>query len=277
MMHIQRDKRFGDKRARFYGSEVLLALQYLHQNNIVYRYVPPPSLLALLNDGMQLSVLSTLPNTAFVTCHFLLSSDLKLDNILLTADGHIKIADYGLCKENMPFGASTRTICGTPEFMAPEILEEQPYDRAVDWWAYGVLMYEMLLGRAPFSGEEEDDIYDSILEDEPFYPTGFGRHEQALLQSLLVKVPNLRLGAGPTDAEEIKAHAYFRGVNFDDIYHKRIPPPFVPKISSATDVSNFDSEFTSEIPGETPSDYRLKDVEQDLFNNFSYVSPWIQP
>ncbi len=68
--------------------------------------------------------------------------------------------------------------------MAPEILEEQPYDRAVDWWAFGVLMYEMLLGRAPFSGEEEDDIYDSILEDEPLYPHGFGRHEQALLQSV---------------------------------------------------------------------------------------------
>lgn len=112
-----------------------------------------------------------------------LYSDLKLDNILLSLDGHIKIGDYGLCKEHMPYGATTHTICGTPEFMAPEILEEQPYDRAVDWWAYGVLMYEMLLGRAPFSGEEEDDIYDSILEDEPTY-AGCGRHEQALLQSV---------------------------------------------------------------------------------------------
>ncbi|KAF9284767.1 Serine/threonine kinase [Mortierella alpina] len=240
MMHIQKDKRFGEHRAKFYGCEVLLALQYFHQNNIVYR-------------------------------------DLKLDNILLTVDGHIKIADYGLCKENMPFGATTRTICGTPEFMAPEILEEQPYDRAVDWWAFGVLMYEMLLGRAPFSGEEEDDIYDSILEDEPLYPHGFGRHEQALLQSLLVKVPSLRLGSGPSDADEIKAHAYFRNVNFDDVYHKRIRPPFLPKVSSATDVSNFDSEFTSEAPGETPTDYRLDRVEQDLFKGFSYVSPWAHP
>ncbi|KAG0298858.1 Serine/threonine kinase [Dissophora globulifera] len=239
MMHIQKDKRFGDRRAKFYGCEVLLALQYFHQNNIVYR-------------------------------------DLKLDNILLTIDGHIKIADYGLCKENMSFGVTTRTICGTPEFMAPEILEEQPYDRAVDWWAFGVLMYEMLLGRAPFSGEEEDDIYDSILEDEPMYPQGFGQHEQALLQSLLVKVPSLRLGAGPTDAEEIKAHAYFKNVNFDDVYHKRIRPPFLPKVTSATDVSNFDSEFTSEAPGDTPTDYRLNNVEQDLFKGFSYVSPWIQ-
>lgn len=121
-------------------------------------------------------------------CSISPNSDLKLDNILLTTDGHIKIADYGLCKENMPFGVTTRTICGTPEFMAPEILEEQPYDRAVDWWAFGVLMYEMLLGRAPFSGEEEDDIYDSILEDEPMYPQGFGRHEQALLQSVCLLI-----------------------------------------------------------------------------------------
>ncbi|KAF9121425.1 Serine/threonine kinase [Mortierella sp. 14UC] len=233
MMHIQKDKRFGEQRAKFYGCEVLLALQYFHENDIIYR-------------------------------------DLKLDNILLSLDGHIKIGDYGLCKENMPFGATTRTICGTPEFMAPEILEEQPYDRAVDWWAYGVLMYEMLLGRAPFSGEEEDDIYDSILEDEPLYPQNFERHEQALLQSLLVKVPSLRLGSGPTDAEEIKAHAYFRNVNFDDVYHKRIRPPFLPKVTSKTDVSNFDTEFTSEVPGETPTDYRLDNVEQDLFKGFSH-------
>ncbi|KAF9354327.1 Serine/threonine kinase [Mortierella sp. NVP85] len=239
MMHIQRDRRFGERRAKFYGCEVLLALQYFHQNDIIYR-------------------------------------DLKLDNILLTLDGHVKIADYGLCKENMPHGATTKTICGTPEFMAPEIIEEQPYDRSIDWWTFGVLMYEMLLGRAPFSGEEEDDIYDSIMDDEPLFPQGFGRNEQALLQSLLMKVPHLRLGAGPGDAEEIKTHAYFRDVNFDDVYHKRIPPPFLPKISSAKDVSNFDPEFTRESPSETPSDYRLNQTEQGLFQGFSYVSPWLQ-
>ncbi|KAF9354393.1 Serine/threonine kinase [Mortierella sp. AD094] len=240
MMHIQRDRRFGERRAKFYGCEVLLALQYFHQNDIVYR-------------------------------------DLKLDNILLTLDGHVKIADYGLCKENMPYGTTTRTICGTPEFMAPEIIEEQPYDRSIDWWTFGVLMYEMLLGRAPFSGEEEDDIYDSIMDDEPMFPQGFGRNEQALLQSLLMKVPHLRLGAGPGDAEEIKAHAYFRDVNFDDVYHKRIPPPFLPKITSAKDVSNFDPEFTRESTSETPTDYRLNHVEQGAFQGFSYVSPWLQP
>jgi classical protein kinase C len=92
-----------------------------------------------------------------------------------------------------------------------------------------------------------------------------------------VKVPSNRLGSGPSDAEEIKAHAYFRNVNFDDVYHKRIRPPFLPKVASKTDVSNFDTEFTSEAPGETPTDYRLDNVEQDLFKGFSYVSPWAQP
>lgn len=103
---------------------------------------------------------------------------------MLTLDGHVKIADYGLCKENMSYGVTTRTICGTPEFMAPEIIEEQPYGRSIDWWTFGVLMYEMLLGRAPFSGEEEEEIYDSIMEDEPMFPHGFGRNERALLQSV---------------------------------------------------------------------------------------------
>lgn len=92
-----------------------------------------------------------------------------------------------------------------------------------------------------------------------------------------MKVPHLRLGAGPGDAEEIKSHAYFRDVNFDDVYHKRIPVPFLPKVSGAKDVSNFDPEFTRESPSETPSDYRLNQTEQGLFQGFSYVSPWLQP
>ncbi|KAH0002757.1 protein kinase C, partial [Aureobasidium melanogenum] len=132
MLHIQRGQ-FGTKRAQFYAAEVCLALKYFHENGVIYR-------------------------------------DLKLDNILLTLDGHIKIADYGLCKEDMWYGSTTSTFCGTPEFMAPEILLDKKYGRAVDWWAFGVLIYQMLLQQSPFRGEDEDEIYDAILADEPLYP-----------------------------------------------------------------------------------------------------------
>lgn len=163
MLHIQR-KQFSLRQAKFYASEVLLALEYFHANGIIYR-------------------------------------DLKLDNILLTLDGHVKVADYGLCKEDMWYGSTTSTFCGTPEFMAPEvcqlyplienvelttpqILLEQRYGRAVDWWAFGVLTYEMLLGQSPFRGDDEDEIFDAILEDEPLYPITMPRDAVSILQKV---------------------------------------------------------------------------------------------
>ena len=163
---------------RFYAAEVCLALKYFHENGVIYR-------------------------------------DLKLDNILLTLDGHIKIADYGLCKEEMYYGATTTTFCGTPEFMAPEvcrlsaddcaipsadivfyvqILLEKRYGRAVDWWAFGVLIYQMLLQQSPFRGEDEDEIYDAILSDEPLYPIHMPRDSVSILQKLLTREPDQRLG-----------------------------------------------------------------------------------
>jgi len=115
-------------------------------------------------------------------------SDLKLDNILLALDGHIKIADYGLCKEDMFYGSTTNTFCGTPEFMAPEILSEQRYGRAVDWWAFGVLIYEMLLGQSPFRGDDEDEIFEAILEDEILYPINMSRDSVSILQKVTTQV-----------------------------------------------------------------------------------------
>lgn len=233
MWHIQRGQ-FGTKRAQFYAAEVCLALKYFHENGVIYR-------------------------------------DLKLDNILLTLDGHIKIADYGLCKEDMWYGSTTSTFCGTPEFMAPEvsyaslrnpllpyvltqpqILLDKKYGRAVDWWAFGVLIYQMLLQQSPFRGEDEDEIYDAILADEPLYPISMPRDSVSILQKLLTREPDQRLGSGPTDAQEVMSQPFFRNINWDDIYHKRVQPPFLPSIKSATDTSNFDSEFTSVTPVLTP-------------------------
>ncbi|OJJ50940.1 hypothetical protein ASPZODRAFT_292750 [Penicilliopsis zonata CBS 506.65] len=234
MWHIQRGQ-FGLKRAQFYAAEVCLALKYFHENGVIYR-------------------------------------DLKLDNILITLDGHIKIGDYGLCKENMWYGSTTGTFCGTPEFMAPEILLDKKYGRAVDWWAFGVLIYQMLLQQSPFRGEDEDEIYDAILADEPLYPIHMPRDSVSILQKLLTREPEHRLGSGPTDAQEVMSHAFFRNINWDDIYHKRVPPPFMPTITNPTDTSNFDQEFTSVTPVLTPVQSVLSQAMQEEFRGFSYTA-----
>ncbi|KAK7398483.1 Serine/threonine kinase [Neonectria punicea] len=234
MLHIQRGQ-FGTKRAQFYAAEVCLALKYFHENGVVYR-------------------------------------DLKLDNIMLTLDGHLKVADYGLCKEDMWYASTTSTFCGTPEFMAPEILLDKKYGRAVDWWAFGVLIYQMLLQQSPFRGEDEDEIYDAILADEPLYPIHMPRDSVSILQKLLTREPDQRLGSGPTDAQEVMSQPFFRNISWDDIYHKRVQPPFMPTIKSATDTSNFDSEFTSVTPVLTPVQSVLSQAMQEEFRGFSYTA-----
>lgn len=131
MMHIHADV-FGEPRAVFYSACVVLGLQYLHENRIIYRY--NPDFYYTLND-------STMYLTFRSVCR-----DLKLDNLLLDTEGYVKIADFGLCKEGMGYGDRTGTFCGTPEFLAPEVLTETSYTRAVDWWGLGVLIFEMLVG-----------------------------------------------------------------------------------------------------------------------------------
>lgn len=133
-----------------------------------------------------------------------------------------------------------------------QILLDKKYGRAVDWWAFGVLIYQMLLQQSPFRGEDEDEIYDAILADEPLYPIHMPRDSVSILQKLLTREPVHRLGSGPTDAQEIMSHAFFRGVNWEDVYEKRVPPPFKPTVKSEKDTSNFDTEFTSVTPVLTP-------------------------
>ncbi|KAJ8331322.1 Serine/threonine kinase [Batrachochytrium dendrobatidis] len=237
MCHIQDKKRFSQARTRFYACEVLLALQYFHLNNIVYR-------------------------------------DLKLDNILLGIDGHIKVADYGICKANMPYGATTSTFCGTPDYMAPEILMNRRYGVAVDWWSFGVLIFVMLVGRYPFHGEDENDILEAILSDSIEYPSNMPRITLSLLQSLMNKVPSRRLGGGSADAEEVKKHPYFVNVDWAALMRKEMTAPFVPTIAGTFDVSNFDKEFTSEQPVLTPISSVLGEMDQKEFNDFQYISDW---
>jgi len=132
MMHIHQEV-FNENRACFYAACVVLGLQFLHDHKIIYR-------------------------------------DLKLDNLLLDTEGYLKMADFGLCKEGVGFGDRTGTFCGTPEFLAPEVLLEPTYTRAVDWWGLGVLIYEMLVGESPFPGDIEEEIFEAITRDEVKYP-----------------------------------------------------------------------------------------------------------
>ena len=147
----------------------------------------------------------------------------------------------------------------------------------------------MLLGQSPFRGDDEDEIFDAILEDEPLYPITMPRDAVSLLQrvcplsssyvkpltiQLLTRDPTRRLGAGEADAEDIKRHLFFKDVNFDDVYHKRIPPPYFPTIKGATDTSNFDQEFTREQPTLTPVHTQLSAADQQEFAGFSWIAPW---
>ncbi|KAA0713072.1 Serine/threonine-protein kinase N2 [Triplophysa tibetana] len=190
MMHIHSDV-FSEPRSVFYAACVVLGLQFLHDHKIVYR-------------------------------------DLKLDNLLLDTEGYVKIADFGLCKEGMGFSDRTSTFCGTPEFLAPEVLTETSYTRAVDWWGLGVLIFEMLVGESPFPGDDEEEVFDSIVNDEVRYPRFLSTEAISIMRRLLRRNPERRLGAGERDAEEVKRHPFFRNMDWDALLAKKTQPPFMP-------------------------------------------------
>ncbi|XP_045348207.1 serine/threonine-protein kinase N1 isoform X2 [Leopardus geoffroyi] len=236
MLHIHSDV-FSEPRAVFYSACVVLGLQFLHEHKIVYR-------------------------------------DLKLDNLLLDTEGYVKIADFGLCKEGMGYGDRTSTFCGTPEFLAPEVLTDTSYTRAVDWWGLGVLLYEMLVGESPFPGDDEEEVFDSIVNDEVRYPRFLSAEAIGIMRRLLRRNPERRLGSSERDAEDVKKQPFFRTLGWDTLLARRLPPPFVPTLSGRTDVSNFDEEFTGEAPTlSPPRDARaLTATEQAAFRDFDFVA-----
>ncbi|CAH2037254.1 unnamed protein product, partial [Iphiclides podalirius] len=168
------------------------------------------------------------------------------------------------------------TFCGTPEFLAPEVLTETSYTRAVDWWGLGVLIFEMLVGESPFPGEDEGEVFDSIVNDEIRYPRTLSLEAIALMRRLLRKNPERRLGSSERDAEDVKKQAFFRNVNWEQLLLRKVKPPFVPTINNLEDVSNFDSEFTSEAPVLTPpkEPRPLSATDHKLFQDFTYMADW---
>lgn len=236
MFQIQRARKFDEARARFYAAEVTLALQYLHRHGVIYR-------------------------------------DLKLDNIMLDAEGHVKIADFGMCKEGIKDGVTTSTFCGTPDYIAPEILQELDYGASVDWWALGVLMYEMMAGQPPFEADNEDDLFESILHDDVLYPVWLSKEAVSILKGFMQKNVNKRLGCvkGHGGEEAIKHHPFFRDVKWKELEERKIKPPFRPKIKNRKEATNFDTEFTKEDPVLTPVNPDItKTINQDEFEGFSF-------
>ncbi|KAL6116627.1 prkcq [Pungitius sinensis] len=233
MFHIQYSHKFDVHRTTFYAAEIICGLQFLHSKGIIYR-------------------------------------DLKLDNVLLDSEGHIKIADFGMCKENMQDESRTATFCGTPDYIAPEILLGQKYNSSVDWWSFGVLLYEMLIGQSPFHGRDEEELFQSIRTDNPVYPRWLTRDAKDILIKLFVREPEGRLGV----KGNIRQHSFFSSTDWAALEQRKVEPPFRPTLTSPSDCSNFDKEFINEKPRLSCADRTLiNSVDQTMFKNFSFVNP----
>jgi serine/threonine protein kinase len=211
--HLQREGRFQEARAKFYIAELILALQHLHEHNIVYR-------------------------------------DLKPENILLDANGHIALCDFGLSKANLTENATTNTFCGTTEYLAPEVLlDEHGYTKMVDFWSLGVLVFEMCCGWSPFYAEDTQQMYKNIAFGKVRFPRdALSTEGRNFVKGLLNRNPKHRLGA-TRDAEELKAHPFFADIDWEALHKKNVVPPFKPKLKGELDVSNFDPEFTNALNG----------------------------
>ncbi|XP_059622405.1 atypical protein kinase C isoform X1 [Phlebotomus argentipes] len=247
MFHMQRQRHLPEEHARFYAAEISLALNFLHEKGIIYR-------------------------------------DLKLDNVLLDHEGHIKLTDYGMCKEGIRPGDTTSTFCGTPNYIAPEILRGEDYGFSVDWWALGVLLYEMLAGRSPFDiagasdnpdQNTEDYLFQVILEKTIRIPRSLSVKAASVLKGFLHKNPADRLGCQRESAfMDIVNHPFFKSIDWELLEQKQVTPPFKPRLDSDRDLANFPPEFTDEPVHLTPDDERvIEKIDQSEFEGFEYVNP----
>ncbi|XP_018907623.1 ribosomal protein S6 kinase beta-1 isoform X3 [Bemisia tabaci] len=233
---LERESFISEKVSCFYLAEITLALEHLHVLGIIYR-------------------------------------DLKPENILLDATGHVKLTDFGLCKEHIQDDTVTHTFCGTIEYMAPEILTRSGHGKAVDWWSLGALLYDMLTGTPPYTGENRKRTIERIMKGRLYLPPYLSSDARDLIKRLLKRYPHQRLGSSPEDGLEIRRHCFFRSINWNDIMSRKAEAPFKPKLKGADDTSQFDTKFTRETPLDSPEDTALSESVNQVFAGFTYVAP----
>jgi serum/glucocorticoid-regulated kinase 2 len=240
--HLKTHGKFDEYRAKYYAAEIISAIACLHRNDIVYR-------------------------------------DLKPENVLLDNEGHIRLTDFGLSKDDVGASELTHTFCGTPEYLAPEVVRGAAYGQAVDWWSLGTLLYEMLTGLPPFYHQNLQIMYEKIIRGKLTFPSYLKPPAVDLLSKLLDRNPKHRLGTGTRRDEgfqQIKDHPFFADIDWDKLERKEIPPPFKPVNKEGDmDTSNVDDEFKNEKVQDTPvvTTSHMKATFQDFtFKNESNLT-----
>ncbi len=233
--HLRKFRTFDEEKVRFYGAQIALALEYLHKKGIIYR-------------------------------------DLKPENILMDDQGYLKLADFGMAKK-LKDDEKAMSFCGTPEYLAPEIITMEGHDKSADWWSFGILLFEMLCGLPPFYVENVDKMYELIKNSSVKFPRRITLSEDAkdVIRKLLEKNPKKRLGS-QNGIEEIKSHPFFASIDFEMVEQKKMKAPFIPELTNDTDVQYFDEEFTNEEVGMSYIPKKNMDMihrNQNKFKDFS--------
>eukprot|EP01006_Ploeotia_vitrea_P041700 TRINITY_DN66564_c12_g2_i1.p1 TRINITY_DN66564_c12_g2~~TRINITY_DN66564_c12_g2_i1.p1 ORF type:complete len:537 (+),score=332.58 TRINITY_DN66564_c12_g2_i1:161-1771(+) len=231
--HLKNKRRFSEEVARIYVAEIALALGHLHSLSVVYR-------------------------------------DLKPENILLDDNGHVCLTDFGLSKDIAP-DDQAHTFCGTPEYLAPEIVTGAGHDKAVDWWSLGILLYELTVGIPPFYSQNVNEMYNKIQHGVLRFPPFLSDSCKDLIVRLLNRDPKKRLGSNK-DIDDIKEHAFFKSLDFEKLMKKEVEVAYKPKVNSNSDTSNFDDTFTSEpVVDSMVPDSQLQGADPDAFGGFTYA------
>merc|ERR1719380_48735 len=199
--HLRKAGRFDNEQSCFYGAQIASIFEYCHSKNIVYR-------------------------------------DLKPENILINADGYVKLTDFGFAKV---IEHRTYTLCGTPEYIAPEVLLNKGHGKPVDWWTLGILIYEMIVGQPPFCDEEPMGIYQKILAGKIYFPKYFDKNAKALVKKLVTADLSKRYGNLKAGSDDILGHSWFKGLDLKKMEAKEMTPPYKPQVKDEKDMSNYEN------------------------------------